>query len=192
MLSDAKKRRLFDSEDEAIDDSVPGICKDDKQFYTIFNDAFERNGRWLEQQPVPSLGDDSTPYEQVEDFYHFWYSAKSWREFGYHDNIQQELEQAESRDERRWIERQYRNERKKRKNEENARILRLIDNAYASDPRVRRHHEEQTRLKKEARRQRANALREAEEVCCECVGRWFFWWIYGVFYHRCLLFPSTR
>lgn len=42
---------------------------------------------WIEQQPVPKLGDESTPIEEVQAFYNFWYSATSWREFGYDDEV---------------------------------------------------------------------------------------------------------
>lgn len=42
---------------------------------------------WIEQQPVPKLGDMDTPFEEVQSFYNFWYSATSWREFGYDDEV---------------------------------------------------------------------------------------------------------
>ena len=28
-----------------------------------------------------------TPFEEVQGFYNFWYSATSWREFGYDDEV---------------------------------------------------------------------------------------------------------
>lgn len=50
-------------------------------------------------QPVPDLGGADTEWETVKEFYDFWYGFKSWREFPHPD--EEDLEQAESRDERR-------------------------------------------------------------------------------------------
>jgi DnaJ family protein C protein 2 len=68
------------------------------------------------------LGDDNTPYENVEKFYEFWvtdfmidtkkhrvdlffqFRFKSWRDFSGFDEFN--LDEAESRLEKRWMDRQ--------------------------------------------------------------------------------------
>jgi hypothetical protein len=40
---------------------------------------------------------------QVDKFYDYWFSFKSWREFPHPD--EEDVEQAESREHKRWIER---------------------------------------------------------------------------------------
>eukprot|EP00051_Salpingoeca_urceolata_P008232 m.104459 g.104459 ORF g.104459 m.104459 type:complete len:575 (-) comp15644_c0_seq3:85-1809(-) len=161
ILTDPKKRRLYDSIDE-FDDSVPSITRDVKQFFSNFGPTFEANSRWMEQQPAPELGDDDTPYEQVEAFYQYWLDAKSWREFGYFDK--EDPSDADSREERRYIERQNKAARKKKKKEEYSRLHRLVDNAMASDPRLRRHREEQKRAKQEKKKKKQEERRAVEEA----------------------------
>lgn len=134
-LSNPASRRLFDSVHD-VDDTVPPVTKDADKFYATFGPAFEANARWFVKRPVPLLGDDSTPVEEVEAVYHFWYETKSWREFGY-DN-EEDPNQADSRDERRYLEKKNKAANKKKKKQEGARMLKLIDNAMASDPRLRR------------------------------------------------------
>ncbi|XP_021901168.1 dnaJ homolog subfamily C member 2-like, partial [Carica papaya] len=102
VLIDPIKRRIYDSSDE-FDDEVPTDCTP-QDFFKVFGPAFMRNGRWSVNQPVPTLGDESTSLKQVDAFYNFWYTFKSWREFPHADEF--DLEQAESRDHKRWMERQ--------------------------------------------------------------------------------------
>lgn len=66
----------------------------------MFAPAFRRNSRWSIAQPVPEVGDDSTPYAAADAFYNFWFTFRSWREFPHPD--EEDVEQAESREERRW------------------------------------------------------------------------------------------
>ena len=81
LLSDPKKRTLYDSVDD-VDDDVPPKCKDAKQFYRTFGPVMKRNSKWLRQRPVPPLGDEVTPIAEVEAYYQFWYKSTSWREVG--------------------------------------------------------------------------------------------------------------
>ncbi|XP_008811954.2 dnaJ homolog subfamily C member 2-like [Phoenix dactylifera] len=167
ILIDPVKRRIYDSTDE-FDDDIPTDCAP-QDFFKVFGPAFMRNGRWSVNQPVPSLGDENAPLNEVDSFYNFWYTFKSWREFPHADDF--DLEQAESRDHKRWMERQNAKLREKARKEEYARIRALVDNAYKRDPRILKRKEEEKaekRRKKEAKflarkLQEEEAARAAEE-----------------------------
>ncbi|XP_071730565.1 uncharacterized protein [Rutidosis leptorrhynchoides] len=132
VLMDPVRRRIYDSTDE-FDDEIPTDCSP-QDFFKVFGPAFMRNGRWSVVQPIPSLGDDNTPLKEVDAFYNFWFSFKSWREFPHEDEF--DLEQAESRDHKRWMERQNAKLSEKARKEEHVRIRTLVENAYKRDPRV--------------------------------------------------------
>ncbi|KAK6931704.1 DnaJ domain [Dillenia turbinata] len=167
VLIDPVKRRIYDSTDE-FDDAIPTDCAP-QDFFKVFGPAFMRNGRWSVSQPVPSLGDDNTSLKEVDTFYDFWYSFKSWREFPHADEF--DLESAESRDHKRWMERQNAKLSEKARKEEYARIRALVDNGYKSDPRILRRREKEKaekQRKKEAKilakkLQEEEAARIAEE-----------------------------
>ncbi|CAL5032630.1 unnamed protein product [Urochloa decumbens] len=167
VLIDPTKRRIYDSTDE-FDDDVPTDCAP-QDFFKVFGPAFMRNGRWSVTQPIPSLGDDTTPVGEVDKFYNFWYNFKSWREFP--DDDEYDLEQAESREHKRWMERQNAKLQEKAKKAEYARVRTLVDNAYKKDPRIQRRKDEEKAEKqrrKEAKylvkkQQEEEAARAAEE-----------------------------
>ncbi|MCD7459384.1 hypothetical protein HAX54_040814 [Datura stramonium] len=52
---------------------------------------------------IPPECDENTLIKEVDSFYSFWYRFKRWREFPHADEFN--LEQAESRDYKRWMER---------------------------------------------------------------------------------------
>lgn len=159
VLIDPVKRRVYDSTDE-FDDEIPTDCAP-QDFFKVFGPAFMRNGRWSVNLPVPSLGDDKTPLDEVDNFYNFWYSFKSWREFPHADEF--ELEQAESRDHKRWMERQNAKLREKARKEEHARVRTLIDNAYKKDPRILRRKDEQKAEKQRRKEAKVLAKKQQEE-----------------------------
>ena len=132
-LSDPAKRREFDSTDD-FDDSLPVECAAD-DFFAVFGPAFRRNARWSAAPgPVPDLGDADTPWDAVDAFYEFWYGFKSWREFPHED--EEDVDGAESRDERRWLERHNARLREAGKKEERKRLRAFVEAAYELDPRV--------------------------------------------------------
>ncbi|XP_076902127.1 uncharacterized protein LOC143556763 [Bidens hawaiensis] len=167
VLMDPTRRRIYDSTDE-FDDEIPTDCSP-QDFFKVFGPAFMRNGRWSVSQPIPMLGDDNTPLKEVDAFYDFWFAFKSWREFPHEDEF--DLEQAESRDHKRWMERQNAKLSEKARKEEHARIRSLVDNAYKRDPRVLKRKETlkaEKQKKKEAKfmakkLQEEEAARIAEE-----------------------------
>ncbi|AQL05599.1 DnaJ domain [Zea mays] len=128
-----------------------------------------RNRRWSVMQPIPSLGDHTTPIEDVDKFYNFWYNFKSWREFS--DDDEYDLEQAESPEHKRWMERQNAKLHEKAKKVEYARVHTLVDNVYKKDPRIqmrKEEHKAEKQRRKEAKYltkklQEEEATRAAEE-----------------------------
>lgn len=165
ILGNPVKRRSYDSVDPEFDNEIPPNCTNSKQnFFTVFGPVFERNARWSVKKPVSKLGDMSASYKEVDRFYSFWYDFETWREFSYLD--EEEKEKGENREERRWIEKQNKVARQKRKKEEMARIRQLVDNAYACDPRVQKFKEEEKEKKlaqKRVRQEAARAKAEEEE-----------------------------
>jgi DnaJ homolog subfamily C member 2 len=93
VLTNSEKRRQFDSVDphyQELEDDNPTAsqfknAKDHSKFFKAFGDAFEREARFSNKQPVPMLGDYDDPKEKVEGFYDFWYNFDSWRSFEYLD-----------------------------------------------------------------------------------------------------------
>ncbi|PKA48143.1 Chaperone protein dnaJ 72 [Apostasia shenzhenica] len=158
VLIDPVKRRMYDSTDE-FDDEIPTECAA-KDFFKVFGPAFLRNARWSVNQPVPALGEDNTQMEDVDEFYNFWYSFKSWREFPHADEF--DLEQAESRDHKRWMERQNAKLREGARKEEYIRVRSLVDNAYKKDPRILRRKEEE-KAEKQRRKEAKHLARRMQE-----------------------------
>ena len=158
-LIDPVKRRIYDSTDE-FDDEIPTDCAP-QDFFKVFGPAFMRNGRWSVNQTVPSLGDEKTSLKEVDSFYNFWYSFKSWREFPHADEF--DLEEAESRDHKRWMERQNAKLSEKARKEDYARIRTLVDSAYKRDPRILRRKEEEKAEKQRKKESKFLAKRLQEE-----------------------------
>ncbi|KAH7948505.1 hypothetical protein HPB52_023594 [Rhipicephalus sanguineus] len=167
ILGNPVRRRSYDSVDPEFDDDIPTNCAESRNnFFAIFGPVFEANARWSTKRNMPPLGDDNSSRDEVDRFYHFWYSFDSWREYSYLD--EEEKEKGENREERRWIEKQNRAARQKRKREEMQRIRQLVGahgirlltrECNAS----RRKSVERKLAQKRARQEAARARQEMEE-----------------------------
>lgn len=136
ILTDPVRRRQFDSVDEAADIEPPTKKEMQKPgaFYKKWRPVFESEGRFSNKQPVPSLGDENSTKEQVEEFYDFFYNFDSWRSFEYLD--EDVPDDNADRDHKRHIERKNNNARRKRKTEDTARLRKLVDDALGYDERI--------------------------------------------------------
>jgi len=131
-LTDPIKKRNYDSSLD-FDDNIPGSQEGTStNFFKVYGPVFIRNARFSVKKPVPQLGNATDQYEIVDKFYDFWFSFKSWRDFSYLD--EHKLDDAGSRDEKRWMERQNQKLRAAKKKEETARIRKLVEDAMKKDP----------------------------------------------------------
>lgn len=163
ILGNPQKRRSYDSVDPEFDDSLPSESAIKKDFYGTFKRFFDLNGRWSEKRNVPALGDNEAMRDQVDKFYNFWYNFESWREYSYLD--EEDKDKGQDRDERRWIEKQNKAIRAKRKKEEMSRIRSLVDLAYNNDPRIVRFKQEEKDKRNATKRAKQDAFQaqKAEE-----------------------------
>merc|ERR1711977_600136 len=104
--------------------------------------VFHLNSRWSIDPNVPVLGSEEDDIQNVLKFYEFWRSFKSWREFSAGEE-EFDLEDAECREERRYMERQNKKVTKQLKKDEHARIMALVNLAEKYDPRVIAHKDAQ-------------------------------------------------
>ncbi|EFA82989.1 myb domain-containing protein [Heterostelium album PN500] len=161
VLGDPKKRRTYDSK-EPFDDTLPSSYEADRgDFFKVFEPVFEMNSRWSSIQPAPKIGNMETPYEKVLKFYDFWWGFKSWRDFSFDDDY--DLEQAESRDEKRWMEKQNEKKRSKLRKDESSRILELANMAYKRDPRILKKQRDEEQARQQAKQAKIDAKLKAQE-----------------------------
>jgi len=182
LLSDPEKRMLYDSSLE-FDGSLPKFKPSAGQdFYEVFDEVFKRNARWSTKKPVPEIGGPETPMAQVTKFYDFWYGFQTWRDPVAMAQAQGEelddLDQAECREEKRWMMRENARIAKKYAKAEKERITALTAMAEKYDPRIladkeskkaaraaeAAKREEERNAGKRAKEEEERKLREAEEV----------------------------
>lgn len=160
---DPVKRRQFDSVDEAADKEPPTKKQASKPgaFFKLWSPVFESEGRFSKTEPVPKLGGETSPKEDVERFYNFWYNFDSWRSFEYQD--EDVPDDNENRDQKRHVERKNNNARKKKKTEDTARLRQLVDECLAGDERIKKFRKEERAGKDRKRLEREEAEKRAAE-----------------------------
>lgn len=164
ILSDRILRHTYDSA-LPFDESVPSIYSHEKgdfqEFKNFFSPIFQRNSRWSIVKPVPEIGNVNDSIETIERFYEFWRRFQSNRDFSIHD--EHELNHAECREEKRWMERQNSKIRSKYIKNEVSRINKLVDLAYKHDPRIKQHYESLNKRKEEDKRKKLEEKKMEEE-----------------------------
>merc|ERR1719353_2093881 len=168
ILSDPTKRRQYDSSKE-FDDTVPTFFnKLSGDFFAKFRGVFERNARFSTVKPVPSLGDENTPVAEVRQFYRFWKSFDSWRDPLADAQLNGEeicnLDEAECREERRWMEQENARIARRFKKAETERVQGFVQLAFENDPRLIAEAEARRAEKERAAQAKADAERAAEKA----------------------------
>jgi len=161
LLSDSAKRMQYDSSLD-FDDSLPKFKPDSgEDFFEVFGEAFRRNARFSTRRPVPSIGTADTSPQEWKRFYNFWHEFQSWRDPLVLAQKEGEelcdLNEAESREEKRWMMRENARVSKAYKQAERDRVGDLVRLAEKFDPRIIAEKE----AKKAARE--AEMARRAEE-----------------------------
>lgn len=139
-LCDPANKRLYESS-RPFDNSLPSEATVRAQgFFKTLGPVFARNSKWSRTQPVPELGCESTPVEEVQRFYDFWFSFESWREPSgeFQHACGQEIESTFGlrREDRRFVEKQNEKLRRKFTVQEESRIHALVCLARKVDPRL--------------------------------------------------------
>lgn len=160
-LLDPSKRLQYDSVDENANVEPPAP-KSKYDFFEAWGPVIESEARFSKKQPVPLLGDINTPKAEVEAFYAFWYRIDSWRTFEFLD--EDVPDDSSNRDHKRYIERKNVAARKKRKTDDNARFIALVDRVKSEDPRIKLFKEAEKKEKERKKWEREAGAREAAEA----------------------------
>merc|ERR1711865_1096861 len=103
----------------------------------------------------------STPIEEVHEYYDYWIHFESWRDFSLQAarelETQEHLDNAESRYEKRWFQKEIDRHAKNLKQQEVARITLLVERSMAVDPRL---IQERKRLVEEKERKQSERKQE--------------------------------
>ncbi|KAF9359685.1 DnaJ (Hsp40), sub C, member 2, partial [Mortierella sp. NVP85] len=164
ILIDPIKRRQYDSVDPVPEESYSPLKEGAHlPFIEAWKPVFEREARFSvkAKKDIPSLGTMESSKEQVEAFYSFWYNFESWRTFEYLDK--EEGDGPENRDDKRYMEKKNRAERAKLKKEDTARLRKLVDSAFALDPRMAAFKEQEKEAKEARRKEKQEQAKQAKQ-----------------------------
>lgn len=160
VMSDTKKRRQWDSCDPKIPDAIPKPAAVG-DFFEMYAGVFARETRFSKTTQSPPLGDLDSTRVHVEEFYSFWFGFESWRTFERMD--EEDTDKSEGRNEKRWLDRKNKSQRQKLKKDDGARVGRLVDQAFAIDPRIKT-FKALEKAAKEAKRAEKDLLSRAGEI----------------------------
>jgi len=122
--------------------------------------------RWSIKQPTPNFGNEHMPLANVKKFYKFWDNFQTWREFSQYDEY--DTAEAQDRYERRYMEQENKRHRAKYNKAERGRILKLVELAYANDPRIQKElkelEAEKQKKKDEARARKVAASKAKTDI----------------------------
>ena len=159
-MLDPTQRRQFDSVDENAD-VLPPPAKSQYDFYEAWGPVFEAESRFLKKGPMPPLGNADSTKEEVDNFYSAWGKFDSWKTFEFKD--EDVPDDTANRDHKRYIERKNISNRKKLKQEDNKRIIDLVERAYSEDPRIKAFKEAIKKEKERKKWEREAGSRQAAE-----------------------------
>lgn len=160
IMLDPSKRLQYDSVDENADVKPPAP-KTKYDFFEAFGPVFESEARFSKKQPVPLLGTLESTKEEVDAFYGFWGKFDSWKTFEFKD--EDVPDDTANRDHKRYIERKNIATRKKFKQEDNKRVIDLVERAYSEDPRIKLFKDTAKKEKERKKWEREAGSRQAAE-----------------------------
>jgi len=151
-LTDPDKKKKYDSTLK-FDETIPEEAGDIEKFYETFGPVFQRNSIWSVKKNCPGIGNMNTTLREVYKFYDFWENFESWRDFTVFDEYN--LDEAESRYEKRYMERENKKIKATHLKKERNRIKKLVDMAKNNDPRIlkAKQEEEEMRIRKKEEQQ---------------------------------------
>ncbi|ODV78413.1 ribosome-associated chaperone [Suhomyces tanzawaensis NRRL Y-17324] len=165
IMLDSNKRQQYDSVDTNADVKPPAP-KSKYDFFEAWGPVFESEARFSKKQPVPSLGNLESSKEQVDEFYSFWGKFDSWKTFEFKD--EDVPDDTANRDHKRYIERKNVATRKKLKQEDNKRVIEIVERAHAEDPRIKMFKDAAKKEKERKKWEReAGSRKEAEEAAAK-------------------------
>ncbi|KAL3925295.1 MAG: hypothetical protein SGILL_000501 [Bacillariaceae sp.] len=189
------QRLAYDSTEMPFNDKLPS--ENPKDFFSEYGSAFERNlhfdqrllssskssngkkqrnkknnAKFVGKSKPPALGDADTSIDKVHEFYDYWTHFESWRDFSLQAareiEAEDHLENAESRYEKRWYQKEIDRHAKKLKQQEVARITTLVERAMAADPRLiqerKRLIEEKEQKQRDREQQALDKKKQAEDA----------------------------
>lgn len=160
VMLDSNKRQQYDSVD-VLSDPKPPTAKTSYDFFEAWGPVFESEARFSKKQPVPLLGGADSTKEQTDAFYGFWGKFDSWKTFEFKD--EDVPDDSSNRDHKRYIERKNISNRKKLKQEDNKRVIDLVERAFAEDPRIKQFKEDAKKEKERKKWERDAGSRKAAE-----------------------------
>ncbi|KAF9187709.1 hypothetical protein BGZ50_001770 [Haplosporangium sp. Z 11] len=163
ILSDPIKRRQYDSVDPIPEENYSALKEGAHlPFIEAWRPVFEREARFSvkDRKEIPDIGTMDSTKAEVERFYGFWYGFESWRTFEYLDK--EEGDGPENRDDKRYMEKKNKAERVKLKKEDAARLRKLVDTAFALDPRMAAFKEQEREAKEAKKKGRQEQVKKAK------------------------------